>query len=548
MRLVPEEPAKVYRPMVEWSDGGTSMAPGHLTSENIDVLAELVGNIKHAALRARLADLVWLQAPRRGAKYAQMAIAAYRELPLSADTWHSEGRAAWHRALQLAKQLKSADDVAAIEARLLDAFFDAAEDLGYAALHYLRPLRAERCGGSRVREVAEQLAAVGDRAFDALRAFEAQAYFEAAADWFDWARGSEQRATCLARAAYAIVLQAEQGDGAMVQHAWLTKAIEAYRRVPSRYREQLGVEAAIEDVRRKRETAGHAALGEMVSIQGPRVDVSDLVQSAVNHVKGRAPLEALLAFCGLDSPPDVDQLAATAAASLQATPLSSMIAGTVMSDDGRLVEHVGPGQGWEAQVNARARALFREHAAKTALAMILPARDHLRTEHDYRLGDFITVAERSPVVPSDRAKIVGQGLHAGWAGDMVQAMHILMPQFEHIVRHILRGAGAFTAQHDKDGLDMEVALSSLLDRSQMVQEFGPGLTLAIHAIMCDRAGSNLRNDVAHGLADEELCDSAFALYAWWLVLQLVAETFAGATEAAGAPADNRPAAGSNETA
>ena len=40
----------------------------------------------------------------------------------------------------------------------------------------------------------------------------------------------------------------------------------------------------------------------------------------------------------------------------------------------------------------------------------------------------------------------------------------------------------------------------------------------------------LRNDVAHGLADEALCNSVLALYAWWLILQLVVETFASTLE------------------
>lgn len=536
MRLVPEEPTEVYRPMVQWSDGTCSMAPGHLSATDIDALAQLAGSVKHAALRARLADLVWRQEKRRGDQFARMAIAAYRELPVSADTWHGGGQAGWHRALQLAKQIRAAEDIAAIETLLLDAFFAAASDAdGYQALHFLRPLRAERRSGGRAREVAEQLEAIGRQRMVLLHAFVAQAHFESAAEWFEWARDRERQALSLSLAAEAIVLQAEQGDGAIVQHTWLTKAIEAYRRVPGRFRVQLGVEAAIEDARRRRETAGHAMLGEMVMLPGPSMDVTDLVQSSVDHVKGRPALEALLAFCGLDSPPDVARLGADAAATLKATPLGSMIDGVVVAADGRQVEHVGPGQGWEPQVEALTRAMFREHAARTALAKIMPARDQLRTEHDYRLGDFIAVAERSPVVPSDRARIVGQGLHAGFCGDMVQAMHILMPQFEHIVRHVLRGAGAFTAQHDPDGLDMEVALASLLERPQMAEEFGDGLTLAIHALMCDRAGSNLRNDVAHGLADEELCDSPFALYAWWLVLQLVTETFAAAMDAAGAP-------------
>ncbi|WP_169444538.1 DUF4209 domain-containing protein [Massilia niastensis] len=102
-----------------------------------------------------------------------------------------------------------------------------------------------------------------------------------------------------------------------------------------------------------------------------------------------------------------------------------------------------------------------------------------------------------------------------------------MPQFEHIVRQVLQGAEALTAHH-KDGLDMEVALTRLVDRPQMAEEFGDGSKLDIHAIMCDRAGPNLRNDLAHGLANEEACESAHALYAWWVVLQLITETAAAA--------------------
>lgn len=60
----------------------------------------------------------------------------------------------------------------------------------------------------------------------------------------------------------------------------------------------------------------------------------------------------------------------------------------------------------------------------------------------------------------------------------------------------------------------------------MESSFGYGFTLAIQALMCDRAGPNLRNDVAHGLAGPEVFESAAALYTWWLLLQLVVETCA----------------------
>lgn len=530
MMLVPEKPGDPFRPMVEWGDGTSSMAPEHIPADATGALAQLVEQLDIPALRARIADVVWLRDPSKGRQIALTAVRAYRGLPIEADTWHRVGRAGWHRALQLAKQVRADEELAAIEAALLKAFFAAADDPdnGYWALHLVRPLRSERRGGDHVRAVAEKLEAVGRHRLSVLHTFMAQEYFEAAAEWYDWARDREQQATMLSLAADAIALQADQGDSALVRHHWLTKAVEAYRRVPSRYRSQLDVGVKIDALLAKRRAAGHAALGEMTAIPLPREDVTDEIQAAVAHVKGRRPFDALLAFCGLDSAPDIHELRSVAEGVLQDSVLRSLMGASVLAGDGRTVETSSPEDGQESQLAAEMRSIFRRHAGKVALARLHPARDQLRFDQSYRLVDFVNIATYSPIVPADRARIVGRGLHAGYCGEMIDAMHILMPQFEHIVRHILQGAEALTAHHN-DGLDMEVALASLLERPQMAEQFGDGLKLAIHAIMCDRAGPNLRNDVAHGLVNEETCESPHALYAWWQVLQLVTETAAAAS-------------------
>jgi hypothetical protein len=527
MMLVPEEPGDPYRPMVQWGDGTSSMALEHVSRDAAGALAQLVEQLDNAALRARIADVVWLRDRSKGRQVAIAAVRAYRELPIEVDTWHRYGRAGWHRALQLAKQIRAEDELAAIEAALLDAFFAAAgnPDYGYWALHLVRPLRSERRGGARFREVAEQLEAVGRHRLGMLHTFMAQDYFETAAEWYKWAGDQERQAVMLSLAADAIALQADQGDSAIIRHHWMTKAVEAYRRVSAQFRAELDVDAKIDALLVKRRVAGHAALGEMTAIPLPREDVTDEIQAAIAHVKGRPPFDALLAFCGLDSAPDVTALRDDAERTLQDSVLRTLMGASVMADDGRTVETSTVENGREGQLAAEMRAIFRRHAGKVALARLQPARDQLRIEQNYRLADFVTIAKHSPIVPADRAGIVGRGLYAGYCGEMVDAMHILMPQFEHIVRHVLQGAEALTAHH-KDGLDMEVALASLLDRPQMAEEFGDGLKLAIHAIMCDRAGPNLRNDVAHGLVNEEACESAYALYAWWQVMQLVTETAA----------------------
>jgi len=528
MELVPEEPAVTFRPRTTWGDGTGSMGPDHLTAGVIDVLASLADSIEQShALRARLADLVCLRDRERRYQYARTAIDSYRaQGNILFEAWHQGNGASWHRSLQLAKLIRDQDAVQQIEQALLSAFFGALDVDGVDPEYYLRPLIAEKVGRGRAGEVASALDAIARRHFAAGHAFPAQSYFEAAAQWYTLARKPDDHADMLAMVAEAIALQSTQGNSAMLAHTFLTKAIEAYRQVLGPARERLNVVEKIEALRRRHQEAGRAVLGEMRTFRGPRIDVSDEAKAAIAHVSGRNPLMALMAFCGLDSPPDAAQLLADAEKSLQEHPLSTLFDSAVMAGDGRQVDKAGPQQSWEQQVTAKAREIFRQNAAFTMHSAIGPALDRLRAEHSYRVDDFKAIAERSPVVPVDRARAVAKGLHAGFYGDMVQTMHILMPQFEHMVRQVLQGAGAFTAEHSLDGLDSEIGLSSLVKRPQMGEEFGEGLTLAINALMCDRAGPNLRNDVAHGLADEALCESVLALYAWWLVLQLVVETFA----------------------
>ena len=159
----------------------------------------------------------------------------------------------------------------------------------------------------------------------------------------------------------------------------------------------------------------------------------------------------------------------------------------------------------------------------TVTGFILPALDTMWRETQFDLETFLALARRAPLVPGGRAGLVAQGLHAGWCGDFVQATHILVPQFEHIVRTQLKAAGALTTTHDADGLDTEIGLSNLIERPEMIDAFNVDLTFTVRALLCDPAGPNLRNMVAHGLADEGMAGAPYGIYLWWLVLRLVVE-------------------------
>ncbi|MER8077825.1 DUF4209 domain-containing protein, partial [Acinetobacter pittii] len=55
--------------------------------------------------------------------------------------------------------------------------------------------------------------------------------------------------------------------------------------------------------------------------------------------------------------------------------------------------------------------------------------------------------------------------------------------------------------------------------------FKEDLTFEIKSLFCDPLGANLRNEIAHGLMDHNACNSLHGVYAWWLTLKLVFNTY-----------------------
>lgn len=289
------------------------------------------------------------------------------------------------------------------------------------------------------------------------------------------------------------------------------------------------MEEIIAELRVKLATAGRLALGEMRGIPGPRIDLTDFVRHAVQRVQGKTPMNALLAFCTLHPFPKRESLYQEAQQLVNQSLVGRLFGGVTLAGDGRAIaRRFGADNGAAAeasQVAARATKACCEIAAMTAYGMIRPALQAMQLESYLTPLDFLHLAANAGLVPRDRVDVVAKGLYAGYCGDYVQAIHILVPQFEHMVRVALQDAGAHTTTHDADGLDMEAGLSTLVQRPQMIEVFDDDLTFTIRSIMCEQEGPNLRNAVAHGMADSSLCEGEHGVYAWWLILRLIVESF-----------------------
>ncbi len=85
-----------------------------------------------------------------------------------------------------------------------------------------------------------------------------------------------------------------------------------------------------------------------------------------------------------------------------------------------------------------------------------------------------------------------------------------------------------TTTLEADGTEMERDLGWLLTHEQAPTWLGDDMAFNLRALLIEKFGQNLRNMVAHGLAEEALMASEPPIYLWWLTIHLLTQAWAQA--------------------
>lgn len=550
MMLNPSSLNEPFKPFFVMN-GRRSCVPIDFQRADVDLFATFVDEVDDPWLQARLADLVWLLIEPRVPRYALLAIDAYRKLPLDTETWVRGCRECWQRAISLTLMLKrgAGDRLTEIEAALVTAFESSRKEDGYLALWLTDTLLSYRLGQDHRQAIAIKLESMA-HAFDVDGDLQrARDFFDAASKWFQRsgsvAKAAEMTA-CLAEGwvKEAVARLSSVYASNSVAASFYENAIQTYRTIPRSERNTHRVDERIAELHVHLNEAGAKSLDEMGSITSPTIDISEIVKTAVNAVKGKSTLDALAAFANIYHGARVEKIREFAETMLREHPLQALFSATHMSRDGRVVAK-RPGMGFgDANSDEYKATLWAEMVKHYGMELglvvqgeIWPALEVLRLEHRLREEDFIAIANRSPVVPTDRTSLMGRALFAGYDNDFVVALHILIPQIEHLVRWHLKAVGVKTTTLDKNGIENENGLSTLMEAPVVATIFGEDLSFELKALFCDAFGPNLRNELAHGLLTDHECQSSYAIYAWWLGVKIVFNTFWNAARKAQNPSD-----------
>lgn len=523
-------PESVNSPFTSNRPSGTR-TPTDFAQEELNLYEAVLLLTDDTWLKARLCDILWLWTKRgKTPSWARLAIDCYTREEISPDSWLSYQDKNWERALRLCLQVRDSERLSVLTKRIKDEIYKDHGENKFMVLWLSKLLVKTGCCSeefsnlfSRLTVLAKEFRQEGDYLASRMHmelTIQISDKFDDKSDWLD---SLVFYADC-----FEIEGDSKLSGSAMGANSLYEQAIEAYRRIPNKYRTDRNIDEIISRLRHKVTHSGAKILDEMGKIEIPMQDISDTVDAARNHVSGKVETRtALLFFCGLNGAgSDIQTMRAEAAESLQASVIKSMLGMTHISRDGRVIGR-SPAHDFDDDKEKYSNAIYRQLIENYLFNMnfvtgtsILPALDKLLEEHIFSREFLESLCFHSPLVPNGRERTLGLALWFGFEYDFSAAINLLCPQMEHIVRTKLKEAGEHTTTIE-NGIENEIGLSALADKPKFVEVFGETVAFELKAIFADNLGCNFRNEVAHGLLDDNDAQSYYSVYTWWYVLRMI---------------------------
>jgi hypothetical protein len=519
MQLRPSNTREPFGPMFVLEDCRSAI-PEDLTEESLDALAEWMPEIQDSELKARIADLLWFR--RRRPEYARTAIAAYMDTARQiedAEHWPPCAERI-ERALRMSAMLRrntpedynmiieyiesvldkyAGDDPKFLSVKLLDLLADFGHDNPDKYFHLAVGI-AERARGTADWHKAEQAWEVADK-------------------WAALLKDDERRNSVLISWAETYSEQAQSGDSGLGSSMWMQKSIELYKRVPNSRERRDELYQILRQFQKD-------SRDQMTLIEGPEIDLSESVNESRKAVSGKTFEDALfnLAF-RVARPPKFEEIKKQAKENMEKFVLSRMFGAVHMDRDGLVVASVPASLG--VGDDGEAKALWAQmlqnvqiHHNLDVQGAIEPARREINLEHHATEDMIYRYIQNNPFIPNGFEYLYAKGLHAGLVGDFIVATHLLVPQLENCLRHVLHQVGVETTTLNTHGLQERLRIGTILDHPKLAETLGKDAVMDLQSLLIERKYGNLRNEISHGLMPANHFFQPSVVYLWWMALRL----------------------------
>lgn len=263
---------------------------------------------------------------------------------------------------------------------------------------------------------------------------------------------------------------------------------------------------------------------ELKEISTNLIDISELQNQSRNHVANKSTLqETILYFSGVASPANYRKIMDSTEENCQSSLITNIFGHISISLDGRTIEKI-PALTAENKDEVILKTAIKNFLIRMQISVegcIYPALQQIWQEHMVPREFLIELCKYSKFVPDKREILTANALFYGFEGDFRTSIHLLAPQVENMIRQILKHKEIITTHTDPDGIEHENGLSSLLSHEKAREILGDDLWFELQAVFTSSLSTNFRNEVSHGLLDDETSNSRYSIYAWWMILRLI---------------------------
>ena len=145
--------------------------------------------------------------------------------------------------------------------------------------------------------------------------------------------------------------------------------------------------------------------------------------------------------------------------------------------------------------------------------------EYIRSRFVIEESDVKKIVDVSCAIPEGRKESYTKGLMFGFSGDFLTALSILIPQIENAVRYLAVECGEPVYNMNEEGIEEIKTMHAVLELEGVKESLDEDLIFALNTIFCSKFGFNMRNNVAHGMLDDQAFQSFKALYIWWFALK-----------------------------
>ncbi|CZE48736.1 DUF4209 domain-containing protein [Campylobacter geochelonis] len=513
--IKPQSMNDPYSPMFKFK-GKRTFLPDDLEIDEIIFLEKIIEECKDYRIQSKIADILWIIKKHRNIKYLEIALSAYKKFDLNTkiSIEFAEALKAYERAIYLTLKVKKPID------DLLELVVESFEKLEFDKTANCKRMSSLLIlfGKYITKEIFYKI--VNKLEKFALIFIEnqdfsiANDYLMSAREWYHkFQHDDEDKEHELT---VKIIQNLENlGDSKLYNLTashFYNRAIWECHSIPAKYKGKFCIQNKLNNLYLKYTQSNQLGIAESSRIYS-NIDISELIENNINKIKNKSINEAILALGTVVSLLNYNKIKLQFNKAKYMFPLCSTIIQKYYFNDGRMIASKEP---FDAYIASE----YKIHFELMVEGCIIPALEQFLIEHRVNREYLLDICKNSSIVLPNRVNIWTEGLYFGFEGEFFTSVHILIPQIEHLIRTFLKQNYVKTTILDEHGIESEKSINSLLKEEKLIELIGINLVEELKMLLINQIPYNLRNDISHGLVDDDTNNAGF-IYLWWLCLRLV---------------------------